>query len=91
MNRTFAEMIENAADALDGDGAEHYGKAVRQLVADNLELREALGNIREVWAGAEGGMPISAQEAYTIRLCKEMYQEAAAALAATDPNRIFEE
>jgi len=44
-------------------------------------LRAALAEIREVWAGAECGEPVYAQEAYAIRLCKQMYGIAVEALA----------
>ena len=50
----------------------------RQLDA----AREALAEIREVWAGSECGQPVHAQEAYAIHLCKQMYELACAALAA---------
>lgn len=43
-------------------------------------LVEALEEIREVWAGAECGEPVHAQEAYAIHLCKQMYAIAVQAL-----------
>jgi hypothetical protein len=43
-------------------------------------LRNRLAEIREVWAGAEVGEPVYAQEAYAIRLCKQMYDLACDAL-----------
>lgn len=42
--------------------------------------RDRLGEIREVWAGAEVGQPVTAQEAYAIALCKQMYRLACEAL-----------
>lgn len=48
------------------------------------DLTRALEEIREVWAGAECGEPVHAQEAYAIRLCKQQYQIACDALAALD-------
>lgn len=47
-------------------------------------LIRALEEIREVWARAECGEPVYAQEAYAIRLCKQQYQIACDALAALD-------
>lgn len=41
---------------------------------------QALREIREVWAGAECGDPVHAQEAYAIGLCKQMYDIAVEAL-----------
>ncbi len=43
-------------------------------------LRLALHEICEVWAGAECGEPVHAQEAYAIHLCKQMHALAAEAL-----------
>ena len=43
-------------------------------------LKQALEEIREVWAGAEVGEPVYCQEAYAIRLCKQQYQIACDAL-----------
>ena len=43
-------------------------------------FRMALEEIREIWAGAECGEALYAQEAYAIRLCREMYSVAVAAL-----------
>lgn len=42
---------------------------------------DALREQVEIWAGAEAGEPVYAQEAYAIRLCKQMYDEATLALA----------
>jgi len=54
--------------------------------ADALDAQErALAEIREVWAGAECGEPVTAQEAYAIHLCKQMYQIACDALAGKTP------
>jgi len=43
-------------------------------------LRRALEEIREIWAGSEIGEPVTAQEGYAIRLCKQMYKTAVEAL-----------
>ena len=58
-----------------------------ELVQEIIKLREerddllaALEKIREVWAGAEAGEPVHAQEAYAIHLCKQMYQIAVTAI-----------
>lgn len=68
-------------DSLTTQLADRAAQIVRQG-----ELLEAtamrFGHIREAWAGAEVGKPVHAQEAYALRLCKEMYQEAVDALAA---------
>jgi len=85
MNRTFAEMIENAADALDGDGADHFGKAVRQLVADNKVLRYALES------AAIRFKLLTENRLRTDISTGIGRSDALDALAATDPNRIFEE
>jgi hypothetical protein len=47
------------------------------------KLREALAEIREIWAGSEGGEPVTAQEAYFQMLCKQMYQLSVNALMDT--------
>lgn len=47
-------------------------------------LKVAVDSLREqieIWAGSEVGNPVYAQEAYAIRLCKQMYNEASGALA----------
>ena len=41
---------------------------------------QALREIREVWAGAECGDPVYAQEAYALNLCKQMYDIAVEAI-----------
>lgn len=54
--------------------------------ADALErlkvAEEALADIREVWAGAECGEPVTAQEGYMNRLCHQQFAAACEALAA---------
>ena len=48
---------------------------------DDLErYRTALREIVEEWAGSECGEPVYAQEAYAIRVAKNMYKLAAEAL-----------
>ena len=44
------------------------------------ELEGALSEIREVWAGSEGGEPVTCQEAYFKRLAQQCYQIAVGAL-----------
>lgn len=51
------------------------------FAAEALRLREALAEIREVWAGAEVGEPVYAQEAYAVFLCRQMFEIAARAIA----------
>jgi hypothetical protein len=48
-------------------------KCVESYRAQSDNAVEALKEIREVWAGAEVGVPHYAQEAYAINLCKQMY------------------
>ncbi len=57
----------------------------REISDNEASYRMALEHIREVWAGSECGVPVHAQEAYAINLCKEMYQEAVDALAGRTP------
>lgn len=45
------------------------------------KLEEALAEVREIWAGSDGGEPVTAQEAYFQRLCKQMYQISIQALS----------
>ena len=44
------------------------------------ELEGALSEIREVWAGSEGGEPVTCQEAYFKRLAQQCYEIAVGAL-----------
>lgn len=44
-------------------------------------FRLALAEIREEWAGAECGIPVTAQEAYAIQLARRLYEIAAGALS----------
>ena len=44
------------------------------------ELEAALAEIREVWAGSEGGEPVTCQEAYFKRLAQQCYEIAVEAL-----------
>ena len=64
--------------------ADKYLKMIDEALRHQPQqkLRLALEEIREVWAGSEVGVPIYAQEAYAIRLCKQMYQIAVGALSA---------
>ena len=52
-----------------------------QLRAERDTYKLALEEIREIWAGAEVGQPVHAQEAYAMRLCDQMYKAAVIALA----------
>lgn len=82
---TLQERLRD--EAMIADEHQYYNHA-RSLVqaADALDARErALAEIREVWAGAECGEPVHAQEAYAIHLCKQMYQIACDALAGKVP------
>lgn len=47
--------------------------ATPQPAAEVEDLRRALHEIAEEWAGAECGEPVHAQEAYAIGLAKRMY------------------
>lgn len=67
------------AEALRHDIARHVRIAADQ--AQEIEaLRRALHEIAEEWAGAECGMPVTAQEAYAIELVKRMARMASEAL-----------
>ena len=44
--------------------------------AELARLREALAEIREIWAGSDAFIPVTAPEAYAQHLCKQMYQVA---------------
>lgn len=52
---------------------ENLGKELAAAMAQRDKAVETLEEIREVWAGAECGVPHYAQEAYAINLCKQMY------------------
>lgn len=89
----LTEMIANAANALDDDGADHYGQAVRQQAADIKALREALERIEGIsnedyktGGFLTGEIPENWMELALID-AKEMATET---LAATDPNREVE-
>ena len=44
------------------------------------ELEGALSEIRELWAGSEGGEPVTCQESYFKRLAQQCYEIAVGAL-----------
>ena len=51
------------------------------LLSDRIaDLELALSEIREVWAGSEGGEPVTCQEAYFQRLVVQCYEIAVEAL-----------
>lgn len=82
---TFADI--RGLDAVDKACARLRAKmlsATPQPPAHDVSrLQAALAEIREVWAGAEAGEPVYAQEAYALRLCKQMAEIACAALQQT--------
>ena len=57
-----------------------YKDKIIALEAENEKLKAALAEIREVWAGSEGGEPVTCQEAYFKRLAKQCYEIAVGAL-----------
>lgn len=65
------EMLRQTVKALD----ERAQRA--EALAESYRLK--LHEIREEWAGAECGEPVTAQEAYAIHLAKRMYELAAIA------------
>lgn len=60
-------------------------RGARTLADHSEKLEIALEAVREVWAGSEVGLPFTAQEAYAIRLCKQMYEIACEALGTQSP------
>ena len=92
--RGMESDLAAAQDAIDRKVAEYSlamanlgqqlkeAQEARQAAEERAEASErALAEIREEWAGAECGEPVTAQEAYAIQLCKRMYQIAVAAIA----------
>ena len=65
-----------------GDGlvaAYDYDLVNKEIATKDAELarlREALAEIREIWAGSDAFIPVTAPEAYAQHLCKQMYQAA---------------
>ena len=51
-------------------------KEIATRDAELARLREALAEIREIWAGSDAFIPVTAPEAYAQHLCKQMYQAA---------------
>ena len=47
---------------------------LRDLQVIIYRQRRALHEIAEEWAGAECGVPVTAQEAYAIELARRMYR-----------------
>lgn len=52
-----------------------------RLRAENERLRRSLHEVAEEWAGAECGLPVTAQEGYAIQLAQRMWKLASDALA----------
>ncbi len=66
----------------EGEKRDHELHRVRmarvvEAEAECERLRQALAEIREEWAGAECGEPVTAQESYAIQLCRRMFAIAA--------------
>jgi hypothetical protein len=62
-------------------GAEIVKRADYDIALGRIQvLEDKLSEIREVWAGSEGGEPVTCQEAYFQRLAKQCYQIAVGAL-----------
>jgi len=53
------------------------------IESENEDLKTALSEVREVWAGSDGGEPVTCQEAYFNRLVHQCYQIAVKALGDT--------
>ena len=80
--------------SIDTNEVLHLASQVAELEADLKKLRTdfcavvsereqasaALAEIREVWAGSEGGEPVTCQEAYFKRLAQQCYEIAVEAL-----------
>jgi hypothetical protein len=79
---TEREIIENLEKKI--TYWQDLAVANRRVAEDAQAQRDkalvALKEIREVWAGAEVGVPHFAQEAYVINLCKQMYSLAVGAM-----------
>lgn len=80
----LTEMIANAANALDDDGADHYGQAVRQQAADIKALREWIAS-----QGKDHGGHFMEDEIHNQEMCMQCHVNTI--LAATDPNRVIGE
>lgn len=82
---TLQERLREYAKNYEDTGYLPSARRMREA-ADAIDAHErALAEIREVWAGSECGEPVYAQEAYAIRLCKQMYQIACDALSGKAP------
>ena len=60
--------------------SDHFQRQLATAMEQRDKAVETLEEIREVWAGAEVGVPHYAQEAYAINLCKQMYSLAVGSL-----------
>ena len=70
----LSDEVRSSAHPTDGSDDAHDW-------ADRIDKYEtALAEIREVWAGSEGGEPVTCQEAYFKRLAKQCYEIAVGAL-----------
>ena len=78
--KTLREAMKAARKADSSPCHVHAANYTGEEVVSDRALVEALEEIREVWAGAECGEPVHAQEAYAIHLCKQMYAIAVQAL-----------
>ena len=79
LTHTGLLAAQDEHNALRHDISRHVSICASQ--AQELEaLRRALHEIAEEWAGAECGMPVTAQEAYAIELVKRMARMASEAL-----------
>jgi len=55
-------------------------RKIAELCAENEQLKAALRDVYEVWAGSEGFIPKTASEAYQQKIIRNMRDYAAAAL-----------
>jgi len=92
-NKAILNEIHDLLDCLHVDGSivgleeinptSTLGCVLRDFMVSSISMSRSLEEIREVWAGAEAGEPVHAQEAYAINLCKQMYQISVEAIKKT--------
>ena len=70
-NQITGEVIGRVAD---------LHAEIRELKAENEQMRQALRDVYEVWAGSDGFIPETASEAYQQRLILKMRDYASTVL-----------
>jgi len=72
--------IYDDAPVFRSPGPTHMNCHVANLEERIDALEQALADVREVWAGSDGGEPVTCQEAYFNRLVHKCYRIAVEAL-----------